>query len=802
MHQQSSDEREPAGKEINRPFKRVAVLGAGTMGSQIAAHFANAGLHVDLLDIAPKEGANKNAIVEKLFKQAGKLKPAPFFTAAASKRIRLGNMDEHLGRLSEVDWVVEVVVERMDIKRSVLKKVEAHIGPDTIVSSNTSGLPIADISSECSDSFNTRFLGTHFFNPPRYLKLLEVIPTPATNPDVVERVKHFARIHLGKGIVIAKDRPYFIGNRIGIYGMKCAIDKFTNGEYSIEEVDKLTGPVMGRPKSGTFRTADVVGLDVMRHVVENLRQALPDDESIEKFNTPKVLDDLIDAGALGAKTRAGFYKKEGKVIKSIDPASGSYQEPKPLDLPGFDEIKKISDLGKRLVALYEDEGRVGSFFRETTLDMMAYAARRIPEVTDHINSVDNAICWGFGWELGPFQIWDVIGFERVLAEMRNMDFALPDWINQMDTDGIESFYKGTSGDLQVYQPGSGSFELLQAPGDELTLPALLLDKDRVLWKNSESTLVDAGDGVAIFEFHSKANSLGQEVMQGLNAAIDFVEAGRNLRGVVVGNTGSNFSVGANLGELAMAVAMGDFDMVKEVVRQFQQTIQRVRYAEKPVVVAGHQMMLGGACEMLMACPHPVVASESYIGLVELGVGVIPAGTGTMRLAALASAEAPNGFDSEIQASLIKYFQQVAMAKVATSAREAQEMGYLSPSGLICMNSDRRFQVAKTEVIRLSKQGYLAPPVNSSIRVLGKAGAAAMEVAAYQFLQGRFISEYDQFLASRLAFVMCGGDLTGPEYVHEDYLLELEREVFVELLSEDKTKERITHILSTNKPLRN
>ena len=787
---------------IGKPFRSVAVLGAGTMGSQIAAHFANAGLSVTLLDIAPGNGQDSNAIVEKLYKQAKKLKPNPFFSGRAADRIRLGNMDENFDWISTADWVVEVVVERMDIKRSVLKRVEEVAAADAVISSNTSGLPIAEISADCSDDFKRRFLGTHFFNPPRYLQLLEVIPTPQTSEEVLSRVNHFARVHLGKGIVIAKDRPYFIGNRVGIYGMKCAIDKFTSGEYTIEEIDKLTGPVMGRPKSGTFRTADVVGLDVMKHVVENLSNAVPDDESVAKFDVPQILDDLISAGALGAKTRAGFYKKEGKVIRSIDLASGAYTDPMQLDLPGFDEISKMSPLSSRLKAMFEDQGRIGEFFRETTLDMMGYAARRIPEITDSPANVDKAIKWGFGWKMGPFEIWDVLGFEKVRSEMDRLGIELPSWVDKMQEDESASFYISENEHTSVYNPVTIGYEEEYTAADEFDINVLKSDGDKVLWRNSESALLDLGDGVGLFEFRSKANTLGQEVMQGLNDVIDMTEDDPNLRGIVVGNVGSNFSVGANLGELAMALAMGELGLVEGFVKKFQDTIQRVRYAEKPVVVAGHQMMLGGACEMLMACPNPVVAAESYIGLVELGVGLIPAGTGSMRLSVQAHENAPNGFDSEIQSELAKYFQQVAMAKVGTSAREAQEFGYLSRNAKVVMNAARRFAVAKEEVVRLSNQGYLPPPIESKIRVLGKAGKAAFEIAAYQFLQGRFISEYDFLLASRLAHVLCGGDLSGSSVVHENYLLDLEREVFLGLLTEEKTKERITHILSTNKPLRN
>ena len=785
-----------------KPFRTAAVLGAGTMGSQIAAHLANAGLSVLLLDIAPDDGKDKDAVVNKLFGRAKKMKPDPFFTSESASRIVTGNFDDDFERIADVDWVIEVVVERMDIKKKVLKRIDDTVGPETVVSSNTSGLPIAQISEDCSDSFKRRFLGTHFFNPPRYLKLFEVIPTDETDPEILGRVLHFARVHLGKGTVVAKDRPYFIGNRIGIYGMLGAFRKFTSGEYTIEEVDALTGPLTGRPKSATFRTADVVGLDVMHHVISNLHEAVPEDESRDAFAVPEILRRLVEEGRLGAKSKAGFYSKVGKEIKSINTDSFEYESAADKDLDSIAEIRKLGGLQNRLAGLWKDETRAGSFFRDTTLDFLGYASRRIPEVSDLPADVDRAIKWGFGWQKGPFEIWDAIGFEVILDAMRAEGYSIPDWVIHMQESGVTSFYRKQDGHTQVYNPVSQEYEDDRSYQDEISLASIKSDEKNTLWSNGEVGLLDLGDDVALLEFRSKANSLGQEVLEGLNHAIEHVENDPSLRGLVIGNAGTNFSVGANLGEAAMAVAMGQFDMIEGYLEHFQQTIQRVRYATKPVVVAGHQRILGGGCEMLMACPYPVVAAESYAGLVELGVGLIPAGTGTMRLAALAATQAANGHDSEIQSFLMKYFEQVAMAKVATSGEEAREMGYLSHEGMVVMNEARRFHVAKERVIFLSSSGYLPPPVNNSIRVLGKPAAAAMTIGGSQFAWGKFISEYDLKLAKTLAHVLSGGDLTGPADVHEDYLLELEREAFLSLLGEEKTMERIQHILTTNKPLRN
>ncbi len=784
-----------------RPFRTAAVLGAGVMGSQIAAHLANAGLQVLLLDVAPesigKEG-KPNSIVESAFKAATKMNPAPFFTPAAQKRVTLGNFDDDFEKIGSVDWVIEVVVERMDIKQSVMARIEEHASDTAVISTNTSGLPINEIAEGRSDDFKRRFLGTHFFNPPRYLKLFEMIPTPDTDEAVVERVAHFARVHLGKGVVVAKDTPNFIGNRIGVYAMMQALRQATEGTYSIEEIDQLTGTLIGHPKSATFRTADVVGLDTLRHVAQNLYDAVPDDESREAFQVPDVLNKLVDAGALGAKTKAGFYKKEGKVIKSVNMQTMAYEDPaeSDLDISSF----KGGKLGDRLPKLYADGGRVGQFFRETTLDLFGYSARRVPEITDSPADLDRAVAWGFGWEMGPFQMWDVLGVDQVRDDLKAAGVEVPDWVADVPSTG---FYKEEGGTQHVWIPGKGEYVADPRPADEFGLAIIKQDEKKTLWKNSEAALLDLGDGVALFEFRSKANSLGQEVMQGLSDAIDLVENDRNLRGMVIGNEGTNFSVGANLGEVAMAVMMGQLDQVGGFLEGFQNTVMKVRYSTKPVVVATHQRVLGGGCEITMACPHPVTAAETYIGLVELGVGLIPGGGGTMMMAAKAGELAANqDRPSEIQPFLRQHFEQIAMAKVATSAHMAKEMHFLPPEAVIVMNDARRFHVAKAEVVRLSEQGYLPPPVRTHIPVLGKPGRGQFEVALHQFEEGNYISEYDHFLASKLAYVLTGGDLPGLTEVHEDYLLALEREVFLSLLGEEKTQARIQSILTTNKPLRN
>ena len=778
------------------PLRKAAVLGAGTMGAQIAAHLANAGLQVHLLDMPAPDGQPANAVVERNLKALSRLKPDPFFTASVCQQITCGNFNDDWAAIGAADWVIEAVIERPDIKQSIMAKVEAHARQDAIISTNTSGIPIRVISKGRSAEFKRRFLGTHFFNPPRYLRLLEIIPGETTDPDLITFMQWYGRVHLGKGSVIAKDVPYFIGNRIGIYGMMGAMSAFTGGEYSIEEIDALTGPLVGRPTSATFRTADLVGLDVIRLVGQNLYASLPDDESRDRFAVPPLIDRLVEQGALGAKTRAGFYRKEGRTILSINPDSGQYEPPAALNLGDVNALRKFKRLGQRLQALYEDQGRAGQFFRRTTLDVMGYAARRIGEITDSPASVDQAMRWGFGWQMGPFETWDALGFDRVRADMKEAKIALPDWI--LNRPEGSSIYAELGS--KVFVPGRKDLVDVSLPQDERGPAAVKASGEVDLWSNEEAGLMHLGDGVALFEFRSKACTLGRRVIRGLVEAIDYVENDANLRGFVIGNEGTHFSVGANLAEMAQAVEAGLYSNISEYIAEFQQTMQYVHYARKPVVAAVHQRALGGGCELVMSSRHPVAAAESYIGLVELGVGLIPAGTGCMRLAKCAS-NRHAVHDSDLQPFVARFYEQVAKAEVSTSAARAKEMAYLPESAPIAMNNERRFHVAAQEVLRLSEQGY-RPPVAEPIRVLGRPGAAALSMGVYQLHQGRFISDYDQFLAERLAYVMTGGDLSGPHDVTEGYLLDLEREVFLSLLGQPKTQERVMGLLTSNRPVRN
>jgi 3-hydroxyacyl-CoA dehydrogenase len=773
-----------------KPFRTAAVLGAGVMGTQIAAHLANAGLRVHLLDVAAPE-PNKNQIVETAFQKALKQHPAVFFTDKTSRRITLGNFDDDLHRIADVDWVIEAVIEKLSVKQQLMERVESLVRDDAVISTNTSGLSIREIALGRSESFRRRFVGTHFFNPPRYLKLLELIPTDDTDSRILERLRWFGQLHLGKGVVIAKDTPNFIANRIGLYMTLLGVRAATEG-YTIEEIDLLTGTLVGRPKSGTFRTADLVGLDTLLYVTDNLYPAIPQDESREVFRMPDWVRKIVETGTLGAKTGQGFYKKEQQIL-SINPQTFAYEAAQPMRLE-VEAIAQIPNLSDRLRALYHDPGRGGAFFRQSTLRLLNYSAHRIPEISDRPADIDQAMRWGFGWELGPFEIWDALGFTTVLAAMIDLGMTIPPWVDEMARSGITQFYREDhqAYELQGYCP-------LVVPDDTIDLTSLKADAQRTLWQNAEAALLDLGDGVALYEFRSKGNTLGMKVLNGFSEVLDLLETG-NWRGLVIGNASEHFSGGANLAEMGTLAQEKRFGA--NLINQFQQLMQRIHYFPKPIVAAVRGRALGGGCELIMACPQVVAAAESYIGLVELGVGLIPGGCGLMRSVALTAERAATESPEHIQPFLLKAFETIATAKVSTSAQEAQALGYLPATALIIMNSDRRLEVAKAEVIRLHLQGYVPPPKRNAIMVLGRPARAALELMAYTLQQSGFASAYDRYLADRLAYVMTGGELSAPALVDEEYLMQLERENFVPLLGQPQTQERIAHMLKTKKPLRN
>jgi 3-hydroxyacyl-CoA dehydrogenase len=773
-----------------KPFRTAAVLGAGVMGTQIAAHLSNAGLTVHLLDIAAPNGP-KNAIVEAAFKKGLKQSPPIFFTDKTAHRVTLGNFDEHFDRLADVDWVIEAVVENLAIKQQLMARLETIVRGDAVISTNTSGLPIHAIAQNCSNSFRKRFLGTHFFNPPRYLKLLELIPTPDTDPLVLERMQNFGEFHLGKGVVIAKDTPNFIANRIGMYVTLLGLRALTNKGYTIEEIDTLTGPLVGRPKSATFRTADLVGLDTLMYVVQNLYPAIPDDESREVFKVPGLLRKLVETGTLGAKTGQGFYKKQKSQILALNPTTLTYEVSQPMDLPGLETISRMPNLGDRLRTLYADTGRAGTLFQSFILDTLSYSANRIPEIADTPAEVDRAMRWGFGWELGPFETWDVLGFETVLADMKAAGMVVPAWIEGMGRDNAES--------QKVFvSPCS----LRRSPlSPNIDLNAIKTDPALTLWQNSEAALLDLGDGVGLYEFRSKGNTLSLNVVKGLGEVLDLLKT-NHLKGLVIGNGSAHFSGGANLAEMGMMAQSGSLDGIANLIVTFQTLLQRIYYFPKPIVAAVQGRALGGGCELVMACPNVVAAAETYIGLVEVSVGLIPGAGGIMRMTARVAERAASENPSHVQPFLKAAFETIATAKVSSSAYEGQTLGFLPPTTQILMNGDRRLAVAKSTVLHLADSGYIPPPEMNAIQVLGRPARALLDMGAYIFEQSGYASEHDRYLANRLAYVMTGGDLSAPTFVHENYLLALERENFIPLLGLPKTQERVAHMLKTKKPLRN
>lgn len=785
-----------------KPFQTAAVLGAGVMGTQIAAHLANAGLTVHLLDL-PAQTGNKNGIVEGAFKKALKQSPPIFFTEKTAKRVILGNYEDHFDRLASVDWVIEAVVENLNVKQELMHRIEKTVRKDAVISTNTSGLSIQAIVQNCSKSFRKRFLGTHFFNPPRYLKLLELIPTDETDPQVLERMQWFGRMRLGKGIVIAKDTPNFIANRIGVFVSLLGLKAWLEQEYTIEEIDTLTGTLVGRPKSATFRTADLVGLDTLLYVAENLYPAIPEDECRDVFRVPEIMRKLVETGSLGAKTGQGFYKKVEGEIRSLNPKTLNYESAKPLNLGNISGIEHHPDLAERLQKLYHHRGRAGNFFRQSILATLAYSANRIPEIADRPLEIDQAMRWGFGWKLGPFEIWDVLGFETVLQDMQQAGFTVPAWIEEMHRNRITQFYR----ERQLYLPQQGYISL-PATTDEIHLAEIKSNPKATLWHNSEAALMDLGDDVVLYEFRSKANTLSVKVIDGLVAALDWLEAHDEVCGMVIGNEGENFCVGINLaevGKIAQWENLNPFNhshnRIADLLTKFQTLVQRIHYFPKPIVAAIQGRVLGGGCELAMACPQVVADAETYIGLVELGVGLIPAGGGLMRLARWTGHQALSDTSGDILPWLKRVFETIGMAKVANSALEGKELGFLAPTSKVVMNSDRRLYVAKQEVICLDQSGY-APPPHEPIPVLGQSARATLEHMAYIMQQGGYISEYDRTLAHHLAYVLTGGDLTIPAEVDDDYLLGLERDHFLPLIDEPKTKERILHMLKTKKPLRN
>lgn len=801
---------------MNRTIKKVAVLGSGIMGSRIACHFANIGVNVLLLDIVPKEPnaeevkkgwdlshpGVRNRVVQTAFQQTLKAKPAALYSADFAKNIRLGNLEDDLKDIASADWIIEVVVENLDVKKALFEKVDALRKPGTLISSNTSGIPIHLMSEGRSEDFQAHFCGTHFFNPPRYLKLLEIIPGPKTQSDVLDFVEQFGALQLGKTTVRCKDTPAFVANRIGVYAMMQTMKVVEDLGLTVEQVDKLTSKVIGRPKSGTFRLSDVVGLDTTYRVASHLHQALTHDERREVFQIPAMMQTLMDRQWLGDKTGQGFYKKTknaaGKTeILALDLKTFEYRPSQKVSFESLERCKAIDALPKRFEVLLNASDLAGEFYRRTLLDGFQYASNRIPEIADELYKIDQAICAGFGWEMGIFETWDAIGLAKGVELMQANGYRPAAWVLDLLAQGRESFYTVRDGQRYYYDLHAKSYERI--PGQEHVLSLNLLRGEKTVFQNDDASIHDLGDGIINLEFHSKMNTMGAGVLEGIQKALDLAE--KNYRGLVIGNDGLEaFSAGANLGMLFMYAAQQEFDEVNQMIAVFQNTMMRVRYSSIPVVIAPHTLALGGGCEICLHSDRLVAHAELYMGLVEVGVGLIPAGGGTKEMA-LRMGDARRLGDVELN-RLQEAFMNIATAKVSTSAHEALGMQYLRSSDRIVLNRSRLIAEAKKEAIALADAGYVQKQARNDVWVYGKQGLALFKAGIYGMRKANYISDHDALIANKLAYAICGGDLDRPQMVSEQYLLDLEREAFLSLSGETKTLERISSLLGGGKPLRN
>lgn len=796
---------------MKRTIKKVAVIGSGIMGSGIACHFANIGVEVLLLDIIPnalteaeeKKGltleskAVRNRLVNDHLTNALKSNPSPIYSQKFASRITTGNTTDDMAKIAQYDWIIEVVVERLDIKRLVFELIDKYRKPGTLVTSNTSGIPIQFMSEGRSEDFQAHFCGTHFFNPARYLKLFEIIPGPKTSNEVLDFLFDYGSKFLGKTSVVAKDTPAFIGNRIGIFGIQSLFHLVKEMDLTIEEVDKLTGPVIGRPKSATFRTVDVVGLDTLVHVANGLYENCPNDEAHELFKLPDFINKMMENKWLGSKTGQGFYKKEGKEILSLDLNTLEYRAAKKASFATLELTKTIDKPIDRFKVLVKGKDKAGEFYRKNFAAMFAYVSNRVPEITDHFYKIDDAMKAGFGWENGPFEIWDAIGVQKGIELMETEGLKPAAWVGEMIASGNTSFYTIKEGATYYYNIQSKS--QTKIPGQDSFIILNNIRESKKVWSNSGAVIHDLGDGILNLEFQSKMNTIGGDVLAGINKAIDLAE--KQYNGLVIGNQAANFSVGANIGMIFMMAVEQEYDELNMAIKMFQDTMMRCRYSSIPVVVAPHGMTLGGGCEMTMHADKVVAAAETYIGLVEFGVGVIPGGGGSKEMT-LRAADLYRKNDVELN-TLQEYFLTVAMAKVATSAYEAFDMGVLQKGkDIVVVNKDRQIAEAKKHALLMAEAGYTQPIPRKDVKVLGKQALGMFLVGTDQMVAGQYISEHDQKIANKLAYVMAGGDLSEPTLVSEQYLLDIEREAFLSLCTERKTLERIQYMLTKGKPLRN
>ncbi|HNM33770.1 MAG TPA: 3-hydroxyacyl-CoA dehydrogenase NAD-binding domain-containing protein [Chitinophagaceae bacterium] len=790
---------------MKRSITKVAVLGSGVMGSRIACHFAGIGVQVLLLDIQPKKEEGKkhepNKIVNDALATALKSNPSPIYTADVVKKITTGNFEDNMKDIATCNWIIEVVIERLDIKQGVYEKVEQFRKPGTLITSNTSGIPIHLLSQGRSDDFKKNFCGTHFFNPPRYLRLLEVIPTPDTDPSVVDFLMHYGDLFLGKTTVLCKDTPAFIANRIGVFSIMSIFHLMDKIGLSIDEIDALTGPIIGRPKSATFRTADVVGIDTLVKVAKGVADNCPNDEAKEIFTIPSWLDKIVSNNWLGDKTKQGFFKKvktpEGKSdIQTLNLSTFEYEPRKKPKFATLETAKPIDDLKTKLKAVNAGTDKAGEFYRQFHYALFSYISHRIPEISDEIYRVDDAMMAGFGWEIGAFESWDVLGVAKMVELMKANGNKVATWVEEMLVNGFTSFYKVENGKRLYYDIASKKYKTI--PGADAFI-VLSNNADKLVWKNSACRMYDIGDGVAGLEWSTKMNSIGGEVLEGLNKAITLSE--EKFKGLVIANDGANFSAGANVGMIFMLAIEQEYDELDMAIRMFQNSMMRLRYSSIPVVTAPHGLTLGGGCEMNLHADKICAAAETYIGLVELGVGLIPGGGGTKEFVLRASDELHK--DEPETNTLKDRFFSIATAKVATSAAEAFTMGILRKGqDEVVMNMGRRIAEAKKSVIELFDQGYVMPQQRKDIKVLGRLGLGAMLAGINGMQRANYATEHDAFVAKKLAYVMCGGDLSEPQFVTEQYLLDLEREAFLSLCGEKKTLERIQGVLKNGKPVRN
>ena len=795
-------------------INKVAVIGSGIMGSRIACHLANVNINVILLDISPKELNEqekklnkkitdkdvKNRIVNESLQKAIKSKPSPIFKKDVLDKIKTGNIDQDLHLVSNVDWIIEAVVENIDIKNKIYDAIESHRKKTTLISTNTSGIPISQISEGRSENFKKNFLGTHFFNPPRYLKLLEIIPGEQTHKDIIEYFMKFGSLVLGKDTVLCKDTPAFIANRLGIYSLMSTIHSVEKYKLSISEVDFLTGPLIGRPKSATFRTMDVVGLDTAVNVSNNLLKDLKNDESVSMFKLPDSVKKLYNNKQWGDKTGMGFYKKEvdekgNKTFYQINTKTDKYETYENNQDKELLNIKKEESLDKRIVDLVSLKTKHGDFYRSIFYDSFRYCSLRIPEVSDDLYKIDKAICSGFGWKKGPFETWDAIGVEKVFNEMLKLKYTPAPWVEEMLSLGIKSFYKFSDNKKHFYDIQEKQYKPVPGSEDLISLDAF--KENDVVWSNKGVTLYDIKDGVLNLEFHTKMNTMGKDVLEGINHAIDICE--KQYTGLVIANEADYFSAGADLGTVFMLAGNRDFDSIEKSIDAFQKTVMRVRYSSVPVVVATSGLALGGACELSMHADAVQAHNETYMGLVELGAGLIPAGGGTKETTLRVSSEYSKG-DPELN-KLMESFMTIASAKVSTSALEAQEMGFFKKT-INTANRANLIKDAKNKVLDIASLGYVKPTMKKKIKVHGRSALAMFNAGIETMKQGMYITDYDQKLAQKLAHIMCGGDLTQECYVDEQYLLDLERETMVSLCGEEKTLQRMHSILFKRKPLRN